>query len=83
MFRQRIIDPKNILSKGTYGPDDSTHASMWFHQGLGTVETGFTVEINLAGDAVSCFQDRIIESVKGVGIPQLGDFFSFSFLMTH
>jgi len=53
---------------------------MWFHLGLGTVETGFTVEINLAGDAVSCVQNRIIESVKGVGIPQLGDFLFFLIL---
>ena len=54
---------------------------MWFHLGLVTVETGFTVEINLAGDAVSCVQNRIIECVKVVGKPQLGDFFKKTLML--
>jgi hypothetical protein len=45
-------------------------------------EAGFSEEINLVGEPVSCFQDRIRESVKGFGIPQRDDLFSFSFLMT-
>tara|TARA_E500000331_G_scaffold199596_1_gene191732 strand:- start:684 stop:893 length:210 start_codon:yes stop_codon:yes gene_type:complete len=67
---------------GTYGADDSTHSSMWFYMRSGVVEAEFNVEINLVGEPVSCFQDRIRESVKGFGIPQRDDLFSFSFLMT-
>ena len=55
---------------------------MCFHIGLWTVETGITIENNLAGDPISFFQDMIIESVKGFGKPQLDIFFSFSFLTT-
>jgi len=55
---------------------------MWFYMRSGVVEAEFNVEINLVGEPVSCFQDRIRESVKGFGIPQRDDLFSFSFLMT-
>ena len=55
---------------------------MWFYIYLWTVETGITIDNNLAGDPFSFFQDMIIESVKGYGKTQLDDFFSFSFLTT-
>ena len=60
-----------ILYLGTHGTDDPTRASMPFHMALGAVEGGHSAEINLAGDAVVCIQDWIIESIKGVGMPSL------------
>ena len=65
----------HILYQGTYGGDDPTRASMSFHMALGAVEAGHTVEINLAGDASYCIQDKIIESIKGVGMPPLKELF--------
>ena len=56
-----------ILYQGTHGTDDPTRASMPFHMALGAVEAGHTPEIGLAGDAVVCIKDNIIDSVKGVG----------------
>ena len=64
-----------ILYVGTHGTDDPTRASMPFHMALGAVEAGYSAEINLAGDAVVCIQDNIIESVKGVGMPVLKELF--------
>ena len=64
-----------ILYVGTHGTDDPTRASMPFHMALGAVEAGYSAEINLAGDAVVCIQDKIIESVKGVGMPVLKELF--------
>ena len=60
-----------ILYLGTHGTDEPTRASMPFHMALGAVEGGYAAEINLAGDAVVCIQDRIIESIKGVGMTSL------------
>ena len=60
-----------ILYLGTHGTDDPTRASMPFHMALGAVEGGHAAEINLAGDAVVCIKDKIIESIKGVGMPSL------------
>ena len=60
-----------ILYLGTHGTDDPTRASMPFHMALGAVEGGYTTVINLAGDAVVCIQDRIIDSIKGVWMPSL------------
>ena len=60
-----------ILYLGTHGTDDPTRASMPFHMALGAVEGGHAAEINLAGDAVGCIPDKIIESIKGVGMPSL------------
>ena len=60
-----------ILYLGTHGTDDPTRASMPFHMALGAVEGGHVAEINLAGDAVVCIQDKIIESIKAVGMPSL------------
>ena len=54
-----------ILYQGTHGTDDPTRASMPFHMALGAVEAGHTPEIGLAGDAVVCIKDNIIDSVKG------------------
>ncbi len=42
---------------------------------LGAVEAGHTPEIGLAGDAVVCINDKIIDSVKGVGMPELKELF--------
>ena len=64
-----------ILYLGIYGTDDPTRASMPFHMALGAVEAGHSAEINLAGDATYCIQDKIIESVKGVGMPTLKELF--------
>ena len=60
-----------ILYLGTHGTDDPTRASMPFHMALGAVQGGHAAEINLAGDAVVCIHDKIIESIKGVGMPSL------------
>ena len=60
-----------ILYLGTHGTDDPTRASMPFHMALGAVEGGHAAEINLAGAAVVCIQDKIIENIKGVGMPSL------------
>ena len=60
-----------ILYLGTHGTDDPTRASMPFHMALGAVEGGQAAQINLAGDAVVCIQDKIFESIKGVGMPSL------------
>ena len=60
-----------ILYLGTHGTDDPTRASMPFHMALGAVEGGHAAEINLAGDAVVCILDKIIESIKGVGMPSI------------
>ena len=64
-----------ILYQGTHGTDDPTRASMPFHMALGAVEAGHTPEIGLAGDAVVCIKDNIINSVKGVGMPELKELF--------
>ena len=64
-----------ILYLGTYGTDDPTRASMPFHMALGAIEAGHSAEINLAGDASYCIQDKIIECVKGVGMPSLKELF--------
>ena len=48
---------------------------MPFHMALGAVEAGPTSEIGLAGDAVVCIKDYIIDSVKGVGKPELKELF--------
>ena len=55
--------------------DDPPRASMTFHMALGTVEAGHSVEINLAGDASYCIQDKIIESIKGIGMTPLKELF--------
>ena len=60
-----------ILYLGTHGTDDPTRASMPFHMAFGAVEGGHAAEINLVGDAVFCIQDKIIESINGVGMPSL------------
>ena len=49
-----------ILYVGTHGTDDPTRASLPFHMALGAIEAGHSVEINIAGDAVACIQDKII-----------------------
>ena len=54
-----------ILYLGTHGTDDPTRASMPFHMALGAVEGGHAAEINLAGDAVVCIQDRSEERRVG------------------
>ena len=64
-----------ILYQGTHGTDDPTQASRPFHMALGAVEAGHTPEIGLAGDAVICIKDNIIDSVKGVGMPELKELF--------
>ena len=64
-----------ILYQGTHGTDDPTRASMPFHMALGAVEAGHAPEIGLAGDAVVCIKDNIIDSVKGVGMPELKELF--------
>ena len=65
------MEMTKILYLGTHGTDDPTRASMPFHMALGAVEGGHAAEINLAGDAVVCIQDKIIKSIKGVGMPSL------------
>ena len=64
-----------ILYQGTHGTDDPTRASMPFHMALRAVEAGHTPEIGLAGDAVVCIKDNIIDSVKGVGMPESKELF--------
>lgn len=61
-----------LLYVATHGPDDPTKASMPFHLAVnGAAQAGIEAEINLAGDAAVLIQDRLIESVAGVGLPPL------------
>ena len=61
------MDMTKILYLGTHGTDDPTRASMPFHMALGAVEGGHAAEINLAGDAVVCIQERSLRTSKESG----------------
>ena len=65
-----------ILYQDTHGTDEPTRTSMPFHMALGASEAGHNPEISLAGDAVFCIQDFVIENVKGIGMPTLKDLFA-------
>ena len=65
------MEMTKILYLGTHGTDDLTRGFYALSHGFGGGWGRTAAEINLAGDAVVCIQDKIIESIKGVGMPSL------------
>ncbi len=65
--------PRLLLVTST-GPQDPTRASIAFHIAAnGAGPSGVEVGIAFAGDAADLVKADVIASVRGVGIPPLGD----------
>ena len=56
------------------GPSDPTRASLAFHLAAnGAAEAGYDADIVLAGDGAELAKAGVAESVRGIGIPPLGE----------
>jgi predicted peroxiredoxin len=63
-----------ILYMSTCGVSDPTRASIPWHLAVnGSVETGQSARIVLAGDAAELVKADVRERLEGVGIPALRD----------
>jgi predicted peroxiredoxin len=64
-----------ILITGTHGAEDPTRASFPLHIARGAKESGYDVEIALAGDGPLVLKDAVRDSLLGVGMPPLKEHF--------
>jgi len=61
----------------TCSPSDTTKAALAFLVAKTAIEEGHTVDLFLAGDAVTLLKDDVLEAVVGTGTGALKDHFAF------
>jgi predicted peroxiredoxin len=61
----------SILVHVTHGPESATRAALGFLVARTAAESGHSVSVFLAGDAVGLLRDTVLDSVTGVGTGSL------------
>lgn len=63
-----------LLIVTSTGPGDATRASIPFHLAVnGAAAAGQECAVALAGDATEVLKQEVSQTVRGVGVPPLGD----------
>lgn len=61
----------SILVHVTHGPESATRAALGFLVARTAAESGHSVSVFLAGDAVGLLRDTVLDSLEGVGTGSL------------
>lgn len=67
-----------LLLTGTYGPENSTRATLPFHVAKGAIEAGHEVSISLMADGPFVMKNDLRDAISGVAMPPLKDLFQFA-----
>lgn len=62
----------------TWGLNDATKATIPFHLARGARQAGVNVRIVLAGDSTDLIRSGVAETVRGKGVPPLGEVLDFA-----